>query len=43
MDGCPVGVNFQIIADFDTEPDDLVAVLQSALGAEPVRYFTRVE
>ena len=41
MDGCPSGVNFQIIADFEVEPDDLVTMLDSALGATPVRYSTQ--
>ena len=43
MDDCPNGVNFQIIADYHAEPDDLDDVLNSALGVMPARYCTRVE
>ena len=43
MDGCPSGVNFQIIVDFEVEPDDLADTLQSALGVVPVRYLTKMQ
>lgn len=40
MERCPSGVNWQIIAKFETEPTDLVAVLAKCLGSEPQRYQT---
>ena len=40
MERCPSGVNWQIIAKFETEPTDLVAVLATCLGSEPQRYQT---
>ncbi|EGF27110.1 hypothetical protein [Rhodopirellula baltica] len=40
MDQCPAGVNWQIIARFETEPADLVALLAVSLGSEPQRFQT---
>jgi hypothetical protein len=41
MGDCPTGVNFQIIADYDVEPIDLVTVLRNLLKANPIRYYTK--
>lgn len=38
MPDCPKGVNFQIIAEFDSEPDGLDAHLRESLGTKAVRY-----
>ncbi|MBT5020179.1 hypothetical protein N8553_01075 [bacterium] len=40
MERCPSGVNWQIIAKFDTEPADLVSILNTCLGVVPQRYQT---
>ena len=38
MESCPPGVNFQIIAKFETEPDDLTSALANALESELFLY-----
>ena len=43
MERCPSGVNWQIIAKFETEPTDLVSVLAACLGSEPQRYQTNTD
>tara|TARA_R110002072_G_C7567464_1_gene500793 strand:+ start:117 stop:446 length:330 start_codon:yes stop_codon:yes gene_type:complete len=38
MPACPTGVNFQIVAEFDSEPDGLADNLRDSLGADVIRY-----
>ena len=40
MDQCPPGVNWQIIAEYQSEPTELKEILAFCLAAEPLRYHT---
>lgn len=42
-DNCPSGVNWQVIAKFETEPSDLAAILGTCLGSKPQRYQTNTD